>query len=155
MAERQAGADYRGLTWALLRVMTGLMIMQHGVQKHFGLLQQPNSPRPWEGPPALLSQDWIAGTLELVGGLLITIGLFTRPTAFLLSGLMAAAYFMVHAKWFAGPVFPIVNRGELAALYCFVFLFFAANGAGPFSVDWARGRRRATPAAREATPRRA
>lgn len=145
MAERQAGVDYRGLTWALLRIMAGLMLTQHGIQKHFGLLQQPNPPRPWEGPPAFLSQDWIAGTLELVGGLLVTIGLFTRPVAFVLAGLMAAAYFMVHSKWLAGSFFPIVNRGELAALYCFVYLFLAANGAGPLSVDRARLRRRAVP----------
>jgi putative oxidoreductase len=74
----------------------------------------------------------IAGILELVGGLLIAIGLFTRPVAFILSGEMAVAYFMVHAP---GGFWPVVNHGELAALYCFVFLYFAFAGPGPWSVD--------------------
>ena len=135
MADGRTRLDVRGLTHALLRGIAGMMLMQHGLQKLFGMLMQPNSPRPWGGPPAIFSQDWIAGVLELGGGFLVAIGLFTRPVAFVLSGLMAAAYFMVHSRWFSGPFFPIVNRGELAALYCFVFLYLAATGAGPWSLD--------------------
>ena len=77
-----------------------------------------------------------AGILELVGGLLILIGLFTRPTAFILSGMMAVAYFMAHAP---GGFLPLVNRGELAALYCFVYLYLAVAGGGTWSADRALG----------------
>jgi hypothetical protein len=86
-----------------------------------------------------------AGVLELIGGFLLLIGLFTRPVAFILSGEMAFAYFMAH-----GPrnVLPILNGGELAAVYSFVFLYFALAGAGPWSVDALRGERTAGPAAR-------
>ena len=79
-----------------------------------------------------------AGVFELIGGALLVIGLFTRPVAFLCSGLMAAAYFMAHAP---RGFYPIINAGELAVLYCFVFLYIAAAGAGPWSLDALRGRR--------------
>jgi putative oxidoreductase len=115
---------------AALRVVTGLMFMQHGIQKHFGLLLSPGQP-PF-GHIAPFSAVWIAGALELVGGALIALGLLTRPVAFLLSGEMAVAYFTVHAKL---GLFPIVNRGELAVLYCFVFLMFFGVGGGRFSLD--------------------
>lgn len=123
-------ARFENATLALLRVMAGLMFMQHGAQKMFGFLGG------WRGEPGntapLLSQNGLAGVLEIFGGLLIVLGLFTRPVAFLLSGMMAVAYFQMHAP---DAFWPIVNRGELAALYCFVFLFLSARGAGPYSVD--------------------
>jgi putative oxidoreductase len=123
-------ARFENATLALLRVMAGLMFMQHGAQKMFGLLGG------WRGEPGatapLLSQSGLAGELEVFGGALIVLGLFTRPVAFLLSGMMAVAYFQAHAP---DGFWPIVNRGELAALYCFVFFFFSARGAGPYSID--------------------
>jgi putative oxidoreductase len=131
---------FEGATLALLRVMAGLMFMQHGVQKLFGELGG------WRGEPGntapLVSQAGLAGVLEVFGGALIVIGLFTRPVAFVLSGMMAVAYFQAHAP---DSFWPIVNRGELAALYCFVFLFFSARGAGPLSVDARLERRRNAP----------
>jgi putative oxidoreductase len=123
-------ARFENATLAVLRVMAGLMFMQHGAQKLFGLLGG------WRGEPGatapLLSQAGLAGVLEVFGGLLIVLGLFTRPVAFILSGMMAVAYFQSHAP---DGFWPILNRGELAALYCFVFLFFSARGAGPYSLD--------------------
>jgi putative oxidoreductase len=130
-----------GTTHALLRVMTGLLFMQHGLQKLFGLLVDPS--RPWNGPPPALSQFWFAGVLETFGGALIVLGLFTRPVAFLLAGEMAVAYFQAHAP---RNFFPVRNGGENVVLFCFVFLYLFAHGAGPFSADAARGRR-AAPAA--------
>ena len=113
-----------------LRVVSALLLMQHGVQKLFGLLLPPD--RPWNGPPAPLSQMWIAGVLEVFGGALLMLGLLTRPLAFVLAGQMAAAYFIAHAP---RNVFPILNGGEPAVLLCFVFLALAALGPGWYSVD--------------------
>lgn len=130
-------ARYEESTLALLRVVSALFLAQHGVQKMFGLLLPPDRPaQPFE----LLSQRGLAGVLEVFGSLLLALGLFTRPVAFLLSGLMAFAYFLGHA----GDAFwPILNRGELAALFCFVFFYFSARGGGPYSVDaLLEGRRR-------------
>lgn len=112
---------------SLLRVMSGLLLLQHGTAKvlHFPLVQS-------MAKVSLTSPAWIAGILELVGGILLVIGLFTRPTAFILSGMTAVAYFMAHA---GRNFFPILNGGELAALYCFVFLYLAAAGGGPWSLD--------------------
>jgi putative oxidoreductase len=124
---------------ALLRVITGLLLMQHGLQKLFGLLLAPE--RTWGGAPAMFSQSWIAGVLELFGGALVVLGLFTRPVAFLLAGLMAAAYFLAHA---ARSFWPVLNGGENAVLFCFVFLYLVAAGAGRYSVDGALGARRGT-----------
>lgn len=121
---------------ALLRLVAALMLMQHGVQKLFGLLVPPDRPAQ---PLELLSQRGLAGVLEVAGGALLAIGLFTRPVAFVLSGLMAFAYFLSHAP---DGFWPILNRGELAALYCFVFLYFSARGGGPYSVDALLQRRR-------------
>ncbi|MBN8807445.1 MAG: DoxX family protein [Sphingomonas sp.] len=113
---------------SLLRIVVGLGFLSHGVSKFFGI---PPFPMPLN--PLLTA----AGALELVGGALILIGLFTRPVAFLLSGQMAVAYFMAHApKGF----FPAANGGEAAMLYCFVFLYLAAAGAGPWSIDAIRDR---------------
>ena len=125
---------------SVLRIMTGLLFMEHGAQKILG----------WFGgmggntaPP--MTQIWFAGMLELVGGLLIVIGLFTRITAFILSGEMAVAFFQAHVP--RGGIIPIVNQGELAVLYCFVFLYLAVRGAGPWSVDAMRAGRRGDTAA--------
>jgi putative oxidoreductase len=121
---------------ALLRVVAGLMLVQHGLQKHFGLLLPPDMP--FISAPAPFSQMWIAGTLEMIGGTLLALGVLTRLVAFILSGMMAVAYFQVHAPQ---GFWPILNQGELAALYCFVFLMFAAVGGGPYSVDGLIARR--------------
>ena len=126
------------VTLTALRVMAGLLLAQHGLQKLFGLLLAPD--RVWEGAPAVLSQPWIAGVLELGGGILLMLGLFTRPVAFVLSGLMASAYFLAHAP---RGFWPVLNRGELPALYCFVFLMFAALGGGRYALDAVLARRRA------------
>ncbi len=127
----------------LLRVVTGALFMQHGVQKLFGLLLAPD--RPWSGPPPVFSQFWFAGVLEVFGGALIILGLFTRPVAFLLSGEMAVAYFQAH---FPRSFWPILNGGEPVVLFCFVYLYFFATGAGPYSLDAAlRSRRNARQAA--------
>jgi putative oxidoreductase len=125
-----------GATHALLRVITGLLFMQHGVQKLFGLLIDP-SRGPWTGPPPMFSQFWFAGVLECFGGALIAVGLLTRPVAFLLSGEMAVAYFQAH---FPRSFWPILNGGEAVILFCFIYLHLFAVGAGPWSVDALRRR---------------
>ena len=112
---------------SLLRIMAGLAFLEHGTGK---LLHFPAGlPFIDQLPAGLL---YFTGTIELVGGLLITIGLFTRPVAFVLSGFMAFAYFMAH---FPRSFFPAINGGEAALLYCFIFLFLAAAGPGPWAVD--------------------
>ena len=123
-------------TWSprllsVLRIVAALLIMQHGAQKLFGF------PPPTSKPP-LMSLLGFAGILEFIGGLLLLLGLFTRPVAFILSGLMAVAYFMAHA---GQGFWPVLNRGELAALYSFVFLYLSAAGGGPWSVDYCLRRR--------------
>jgi putative oxidoreductase len=127
---------YENATLALLRLVAALMLMQHGVQKMFGWLLPPDRPaQPFE----LLSQRGLAGVLEVFGGILLAIGLFTRPVAFVLSGLLAFAYFLSHAP---DGFWPILNRGELAALYCFLFFYLSARGGGTWSVDALLERRR-------------
>ncbi len=111
---------------ALLRIVTGLIFLEHGTMKLFGFPPGGN-PQPPVG-----SFFWVGGVMELVGGLLIVIGLFTRPVAFLLAGEMAVAYWLVHAP--QSP-YPAVNMGDAAILFCFVFLFLAAAGSGPWAVD--------------------
>jgi putative oxidoreductase len=123
-------------TWAprmlsILRIMTALLFLEHGTQKLLGF---PPSPNPG---PALFSLLGIQGIIELVGGLLLALGLFTRPVAFILSGDMAVAYFMAHAPQ---SFFPVLNRGDAAILYCFVFLYLIFAGPGPWSLDAARER---------------
>ncbi len=125
-------------TWAprllsVLRIITGFLFMLHGAQKLLGF----PAPMPGGAPP-LMSLIGLGGILEFFGGLLILLGLFTRPVAFILSGMMAVAYFMAHAP---GGFWPTLNKGELAVLYCFIFLYLAAAGGGPWSVDrlWRRG----------------
>ena len=110
---------------SILRIITAFLFMEHGMMKLFGF------PSPMGDIP-LLSLMGLAGALEVFGGLLILIGLFTRPIAFLLSGEMAFAYFMAHAPQ---GFWPVLNHGEPAVLYCFIFLYFAAAGGGPWSVD--------------------
>jgi putative oxidoreductase len=117
---------------ALLRIVAGFLFLQHGTAKLFG---HPADPALAAIP--LASLPGIAGVLEAAGGALVLVGLFTRPVAFVLSGEMAVAYFIAHAP--RGHVLtPLLNHGELAVLFCFVFLFIAAAGAGPWSVDAAR-----------------
>ena len=111
----------------LLRIVTALLFLQHGLAKHFGF-------------PHVASFDnlkvfsllGLAGAIEIVGSLLLLLGLFTRPAAFIMSGEMAVAYFMSHAPH---GFFPILNGGELAVLYCFVFLFIAVAGGGAWSLE--------------------
>src|SRR3954447_14114131 len=107
-----------GAMHSLLRVVTGALFMEHGLQKLFGLLVDPS--HPWNGPPPAFSQFWVAGVLETFGGLLIVLGLFTRPVAFLLAGEMAVAYFTAHAP---RSFWPVINGGEHTVLYCFVYLY--------------------------------
>ena len=118
--------DWHGLTLAALRIASGLLLLQHGTAKLFGF---PGGDRANIDLNTLVG--W-SGPIEFAGGLLIILGLFTRPVAFVLSGFMAAAYFIGHAS---RGLFPLLNGGELAALYCFVFLFIAAAGPGMFAVD--------------------
>jgi len=126
-------------TWSpcllsVLRIMSGLLFLEHGTSK---LLGWPPSPMPSHGAFELFSMMGFSGVLEFVGGILLVIGLFTRIAAFILSGEMAVAYFMVH---FPQAFAPMVNKGELAALYCLVFLYLAAAGGGPWSIDRLRNR---------------
>jgi putative oxidoreductase len=118
---------------SILRIFTGLELLEHGTGKILGFPVVPN----W-AHVQITSLTGLGGLIELVGGILFTIGLFTRPVAFILSGFTAVAYFMAHAgKGF----YPVLNGGELAALYCFVFLYFVFAGAGPWSVDAVIGRK--------------
>ena len=110
---------------SILRIVAALIFFEHGTTKLLGFPPSNHSPE-------LLSLPWIAGALELVGGALLILGLFTRPVAFILSGEMAFAYWMAHAP--QNP-FPVANGGDAAILYCFVFLYLAFAGGGPWSVD--------------------
>ena len=120
---------------AVLRIVTGFLYLQHGTSKlvHVPHVAMFDGLRLW-------SLDGCAGMLEIVGSIFILLGLFTRPVAFILSGEMAVAYFLVHAP--QGHFFmPALNEGELAILYCFIFLFLAAAGPGTWSIDERLGRR--------------
>lgn len=128
-------ARFEPAVYAALRVVSGSLFAFHGVQKLFGWLST-------KAPPAFGSQLWVGGVIELVGGALIAVGLFTRPAAFLCSGTMAVAYCQFHWalalhdwQWL-----PIVNKGELAVLYCFVFLFIWLHGPGIASIDKRRSK---------------
>ena len=114
---------------SLLRIVAAIMFIQFGMMKLFGI---PIGMPPNNALATPLTEAWNAGVLEVVGGLLVLVGLFTRPVAFILSGEMAVAYFQVHC-----PQSPwlVVNQGTPAALYCFVWLYFSAAGAGPWSLD--------------------
>lgn len=115
----------------LLRIVTALLFMEHGAQKLLGF---PPSDHPG---PALFTLLWFAGVLELVGGFFVLIGWLTRPIAFLLSGQMAVAYWMAHAP---RSLYPALNGGDAAILFCFIFLYVAAAGPGAFSVDEGRSK---------------
>jgi putative oxidoreductase len=116
---------------SVFRIVLALLFLAHGLVKLFGF---PAGAQPGQVP--LVSLFGLAGVLELVGGAAVLVGLFTRPVAFILAGQMAVAYFMVHAPQ---GFFPILNGGELSILYCFAFLYLAAAGAGPWSIDAKRG----------------
>lgn len=121
-------ASWSGYILSALRIMTGLLFLAHGTVKLFAWPLAMD----WFKDLQLFSLMGFAGILEIAGGILIVLGLFTRHAAFILSGFMAAAYFMGHA---GSGFWPIANGGELAIMFCFVFLYFAAAGAGPISLD--------------------
>jgi putative oxidoreductase len=120
---------------SVLRIVTAFLFVQHGTAKYLGIPQIARF-----DSLTVMSLSGVAGLLELIGGALLLIGLFTRPAAFVMSGLMAFAYFIAHAS--RGMVLsPLINGGEPAVLFCFIFLYLSAVGGGPWSVDAARGRR--------------
>jgi len=121
---------YTSQLLSILRIMSGLLLLQHGTTKYL------NFPVSRMNDASPLTMGGAAGLIELVGGVLIVIGLLTRPVAFVLSGTMAVAYFYAHGL---KNFFPLLNGGELAALYCFVFLYIAAAGGGAWSIDRMRG----------------
>ena len=133
-----ASIGQTAIAWAprmlsVLRIITGLLFIEHGTMKLFNF---PPSDM-FAGGIELVSLTGLAAILELVGGALIVLGLFTRPVAFILSGEMAVAYFMAHAP---SSFFPTINGGESAILFCFIFPYLACAGAGPWSVDAARSK---------------
>jgi putative oxidoreductase len=118
-------ADY---AYAFLRIITGFMFLFHGIQKILGVLSTVQ--------PPMGSQLWFGGIIELLGGLAVMLGYKTRQAAFLCSGTMAVAYFQFHWKFQIGPqLFPAINKGELAVLYCFIFLYIACRGGMKWSLD--------------------
>ena len=123
---------YSGYAYAVMRIIVGLMFASHGAQKLLGM---------FGGKGGAQGMMLVAGVVELAGGILIALGLLTRPAAFLASGTMAVAYFMAHAGqgWH-----PVMNKGELAVVYCFLFLYMFFRGAGPLSLDSIIGGRRLT-----------
>jgi putative oxidoreductase len=126
--ERYLGR-WSSYVYAVLRIVAGFLFFQHGAQKILGMLGGMGG----QGATAeFLTRAWFAGIIELVGGAMIAVGWLTGWVAFLCSGEMAFAYFLAHAPQ---GFWPLLNRGELAALYCFLFLYMAARGAGPLSVD--------------------
>ena len=118
---------------SILRIMAALLFLQHGLSKFFDF------PQPMEAFPPF-SMEWFAALIEFAGGILVTLGLFTRAAALIMSGQMAIGYFLFHAPL---GFFPILNHGDAAILYCFVFLYLVFAGAGPWSLDallWRRNR---------------
>jgi len=126
-------ARYSEIVYALMRFLIGLNFAVHGAQKLFGF----PTGHPITGKPLMM----VAGAIEFFGGLLVAFGLLTRIAAVIAAGEMAVAYFMVHAP---GGFWPLLNKGELAVAYCFVFLFIAVHGGGLYSLDHALSRRRRT-----------
>ena len=125
MKQLEKYADY---AYALMRIVAGFMLMFHGAQKILGVLT--------ESQPPVWSQLWFGGLIELVAGLAVMLGFQTRVAAFLCSGMMAVAYFQFHWKFQIGPnIFPALNKGELAVLFCFVFLFIACRGGVKWCLD--------------------
>jgi putative oxidoreductase len=131
MATRNIFAKWQALApyfLSILRIAAALLFMFHGTMKLFAFPAG-------KGTVDLMSQMGLAGILEVFGGMLILIGLFTRPVAFILAGEMAVAYFQAH---FPANPWPIINKGELPVIFCFVWLYFSSAGAGPWSIDAAR-----------------
>jgi putative oxidoreductase len=110
---------------SILRIMAGLLFCEHGLSKLFGF-------PPHGALPPFMALEWFAGIIECFGGALVALGLFTRPAALIMSGEMAIGYFMMHAP---KSVFPLLNGGDAAVLYCFLFLYFVFAGPGPLSLD--------------------
>jgi len=130
MTVADTAARYAPQMLSILRIVVALLFFEHGTSKLFGW--------PSAGSmPAAFSLFWVAGVIELIAGALLTLGYFTRLTALIMSGEMAFAYFMSHAP---ASFFPIANRGDSAILYCFVFLYLAFAGGGPWSLDTLIGR---------------
>ena len=131
MIDNSFRATWSPRVLSLIRLIVGLMFMQHGLTKYFGF--------PAPSPPGFHAMSLLgaAGVIEIVAGALVPVGLFTRIAAFLASGEMAIGYFMFHAP---KSFFPQVNGGEAAIFYCFFFLYFALDGAGPWSIDGMRSR---------------
>lgn len=125
-------AKYSSPLLSVMRIWVGFTFLPHGAQKLFGVLGRDAVP--------LVSQAGLAGVIELVGGALLILGLWTRPVAFLCSGMMAVAYWQVHGLREAQPL-PIQNGGELATVYCFVFLYLAAAGGGPWALERLLGKK--------------
>jgi len=123
-------ADWAPRVLSILRIVAALLFFEHGTAKLLGF-------PPSDHSPEVLSLPWVAGALELVGGAFLIVGLFTRPVAFILSGEMAFAYWMAHAPRSA---FPLLNGGDSSILFCFVFLYLAFAGGGPWSLDALRRR---------------
>jgi putative oxidoreductase len=129
-----ASSSFQSYALALLRIVAGYTFTLHGAQK-FGALGG------LDGHAAVtFSMLWFAGILEIIGGPLIILGLFTRPVAFVLCGEMAVAYFRVHVH-LGPPLFPLLNGGEITVLYCFLFLYLVTSGAGAISLDRLMGKR--------------
>ncbi len=120
---------WRPYVLSILRIVAAILFFEHGTQKILGI------PEP-KYVPEMFSLTWVAGIMEIVGGALLILGLFTRPVAFLLSGQMAVAYWMAHAP---NSIFPVLNGGDAAILFCFVFLYLVFAGPGPWSLDARRG----------------
>lgn len=138
---KASGLVSRWIAWeprlrSVLRIIAAAMFLLHGTMK---LVAFPAGMPPNGGTVKLLSQMGLAGVLEAFGGALLLVGLFTRPVAFVLAGEMAVAYFQAH---FPQGLWPVMNRGEVAVLYCFLWLYLAAAGAGPWSLDALRSRSR-------------
>jgi putative oxidoreductase len=131
MPIEQTVAGYSPYVRSIVRIVVALLFLEHGLSRLFGW------PSPLPTPP-VLTLYWCAGAIELVGGVLLAFGLFTRAAAFVMSGEMAFAYFLSHAP---RNFFPILNGGDGAILYCFIFLYFAFAGPGPWSLDamWRKG----------------
>jgi putative oxidoreductase len=125
--------DWAPRVLSILRIATGLLFLEHGMQKHLGFPARAAG----AAGPDLFSLYGIQGCLEIAGGVLIALGLFTRPVAFILAGDMAVAYFYSHSP---RNFFPVLNAGDAAILYCFIYLYLAAAGGGPWSLDAKRSR---------------
>ena len=132
MIDEASRAIWSPRVLSILRIVVGLLFMEHGLSKHFGF------PAPAPAAFQMFGVLGLAGAIEIVAGFLVAIGLFTRAAAFIASGEMAFAYFMIH---FPRSFFPLVNGGDGAVLFCFIFLFLALEGGGPWSLDAARSRR--------------